>query len=57
MGLFESLKEYFDNASPEQLKKDWEKLKEWENVGPTVDEYINSLKEAGIYKEHEHNKD
>lgn len=57
MGLFESLKEYFDNTSPEQLEKDWEKLKEWENVGPTVDEYINALKEAGIYKEHEHNKD
>lgn len=57
MGLFELLKEYFDNVSPEQLKKDWEKLKEWENVGRTVDEYINSLKEDGIYKEHKHNKD
>lgn len=57
MGLLESLQKYFDNASPEQLKKDWEKLKEWENIGPTVDEYVNSLKEAGIYKKHKHNKD
>lgn len=42
--LLDSLQEYFDNTSKEQLGKDWEKLKEWENVGPSVEEYINYLK-------------
>lgn len=47
--LLDSLQEYFDNTPQEQLDKDWEKLKEWENVGPSVEEYINYLKENGFY--------
>ena len=51
MDLVNSLQKYLDNTSQEQLDKNWEKLKEWENVGPSVEEYINYLKENGFYLE------
>ena len=54
MDLVNSLQKYLDNTSQEQLDKNWEKLKEWENVGPSVEEYINYLKENGFY--HENNE-
>ena len=42
--ILEQLKNYFKNASPEQLKKDWDELNEWNKVGPTVDEYLEDIK-------------
>lgn len=42
--ILEQLKNYFKNASPEQLKKDWDELSEWNKVGPTVDEYLEDVK-------------
>lgn len=41
--ILEQLKNYFENASPEQLKKDWDELSEWNKVGPTVDEYLEDV--------------
>lgn len=41
--ILEQLKNYFKNASPEQLKKDWDELNEWNKVGPTVDEYLEEV--------------
>ena len=41
--ILEQLKNYFKNASPEQLKKDWDELSEWNKVGPTVDEYLEEV--------------
>ena len=41
--ILEQLKNYFNNASPEQLKKDWDELNEWNKVGPTVDEYLEDV--------------
>ena len=57
MGLFDSLKEYLDNTPIEQFSGNWIKLKKYKNIGPNVFKYVDYLKEAGIYKEHEHNKD
>lgn len=49
--LLNSLIDYFDNTPQEQLDKDWEKLKEWENIGPSVKEYFKYLKENDLYPE------
>lgn len=53
MNLLESLLEYSDNAPIERFSKNWIKLK---NIEPNVFKYVDYLKEAGIYKEHKHNK-
>ena len=41
--LSEQLKDYFNNTPQEQLDKDWEELKHWNEIGPEVDEYIKSV--------------
>lgn len=38
--LTEKLKEYFNNTPKEKVLEDWEKSKEWDDVGITVDEFI-----------------
>ena len=35
-----NVKEYFANTPKEQIEKDWEELKHWNNVGPTVEEFL-----------------
>ena len=47
--ILEQLKNYFKNTSPEQLKKDWDELSEWNKVGPTVDEYLEEVTCFKIY--------
>ena len=39
----EQLKQYFESATPEQLAADYELLKQYNNCGPTVEEYFKSL--------------
>ena len=46
MGLLQELEEYFRNTPKEQLDKDWEELKEYNEVDPDIDEYIKSVKES-----------
>lgn len=46
--VFEKLQKYLENATQEQLDKDWEELKQYNEVGPVI---IDSC-EAG-YKWHE----
>jgi hypothetical protein len=41
--LAKELKDYFNSTSQEQLDKDWEELKHWNEIGPEVDEYIKSV--------------
>lgn len=38
--MLQELKEYFNYTSKEQLEKDWEEIKQYQNIGPTMDEYI-----------------
>lgn len=40
--LLEKLRAYLSQATPEQLQKDWEDLKEWNEVGPLASEYIEA---------------
>ena len=50
MGKFaESLKKKFESMTQEELDAEWEELKHWNEIGPTTDEYFESLKKAGLY--------
>lgn len=40
--LLDSLKEYFANNTREQIEKDWKETEEWDNVGPTVKEFMEN---------------
>lgn len=40
--LFNSLKEYFDNTSEEQLEKDWDEVKHLNDIGCDVLEYYKA---------------
>lgn len=40
--LVEQIKTYLDNATSEQLEKDYEELRKWSEIGPTVDEYFGN---------------
>lgn len=42
--LLDRLKEYLDNASKEELEKDWKELESYNNIGPDVKEYIEYIR-------------
>ena len=46
----QQLEAYFNRTSLEQQKKDYNDLREFNQVGPTVDEYIQQLE--GFYEMH-----
>lgn len=46
MNILQKLEEYFRNTPKEQLDKDWEELKEYNEIGPDMDEYLKSAKES-----------
>ena len=39
--LIKELNDFLNNASEEELKRNWEILKEWENVGPNALYFVN----------------
>lgn len=43
--LLENLKEYFKNTSQEQIDKDFEEIEKYNEIGPSVDEYLSYLRE------------
>lgn len=43
--ILESLKKYFEETPKEQLDKDFEEIdNKWGKMGPTVEEYLESIK-------------
>ena len=40
MNFLEELKEYFNKNTDEQIKKDWKKSKEFDNIGITADDFF-----------------
>lgn len=42
--FFEELKKYFEVTPPEKLLKDWDKSVEFDNIGPTIDEFLSNSK-------------
>ena len=47
--LTEELKRHLDSITPEEFNAEFKELEKLNCVGPTVEEYIESLKEAGLY--------
>jgi len=39
--LVEKLREYFNQNTDEQIKKDWEKSKEFDEIKPMVEDFID----------------
>ncbi len=44
--IVERLREHLASMTEEEKQAKWEELKKWNDVGPTVEEYINGLKES-----------
>ena len=42
MDMLQELKEYFNQNTDEQIKKDWDKSKEFDEIKPTVDEFLKN---------------
>lgn len=42
--IIDDLRNYFLNTSDEQLEKDWNEIKEFNNIGPSVDEYVEFIR-------------
>lgn len=38
--IYNQLKAYFKNTPKEQLDKDWEEIKHWNEIGPDVEEWV-----------------
>lgn len=38
--LLDGLRNYFETATPEEERKNWEKIKEYNEIGPIAHEYI-----------------
>ena len=50
MGKFtENLKKKFESMTQEELDQEWEKLKHYNEIGPSVEEYLENLKKYGLY--------
>lgn len=48
--ILKRLKERLNSMTQEELDEEWEKLKHWNEFGPTIEEYIESLKMWGLIK-------
>ena len=48
--LSEQLKQYLATATLEQLEEDRKLMEEWKHIGPTVEEYLQSI---GYYERNE----
>lgn len=44
--MVERLREHLASMTEEEKQAEWEELKKWNDVGPTVEEYINGLKKS-----------
>lgn len=40
--FLEDLKRYFEITPPEEVKANWGKSKEYDNIGPTCDEFLRN---------------
>lgn len=47
--LVEELKKHLDSITPEEFNAEFKELEKLNCVGPTVEEYIESLKQSGLY--------
>ena len=43
--VLEKLQKQLQNSTQEELGKEWEELKEWNEIGPSVEEYVQEIRE------------
>lgn len=48
--ILNNLKDYFDTTPIEQIKKDWDELEEYDNIGPTVEEFLEETRKMNLNK-------
>lgn len=41
--FLDELKEYFNSQTEEEKEKEWQRMSEWNNVGPFVEEWLKSV--------------
>ena len=41
----EKLQKQLQNSTQEELDKEWEELKEWNEIGPSVEKYVQEIRE------------
>ncbi len=39
--ILEKLKSYYKTSSPEQIKSDWNEFEKYDEIGPTIDEFLD----------------
>lgn len=42
--VLEKLQKQLQNSTQEELDKEWEELKEWNEIGPSVEEYVQEIR-------------
>lgn len=55
--VFESLKNYFENTPSEQIEKDWEELKKYNEIGPDIEEFLSVQKQFAKDMENQNNRE
>ena len=55
--VFESLKNYFENTPNEQIEKDWEELKKYNEIGPDIEEFLFVQKQFAKDMENQNNRE
>lgn len=48
--MLEELKKYFESTSREKILEDWEKSAEFDNVGPTIEEFNKIMERKTIFQ-------
>lgn len=43
--IFQQLKEHFNNTPEEELRREWVRYNKYNNIGPTIEEWLSSVKE------------
>ena len=46
--ILEDLKKKLDSMTQEELDEEWERLKHYNEIGPTVEEYFENLKKCAL---------
>lgn len=46
--LLEELRNFLSTATPEQLEQAWKEVEQFEDVGPTITEYIENMEEKNF---------
>ena len=49
--IFQQLRDYFNNTPEEELRREWKEFDKYNNIGPTIEEWLNEVSQ--ISPEHQ----